>query len=145
MNKAGVVVPGGVSEQTEQICQNILSALKAVGTSIENVVKVNVSVTLDDGLDDLILVRGNYRSFWSTWRTSQLSTMSMESTLCISPPAAVWQSDSYQRMCYWRLNARRAIEADHPVVCGREELQKLTLYKNDSYWYFKCLGSLLVA
>lgn len=44
IDKAGDVVPGGAGEQTEQVCQNILSVLKAAGTEIGKVAKVNVSI-----------------------------------------------------------------------------------------------------
>ncbi|UPK93518.1 hypothetical protein LCI18_004453 [Fusarium solani-melongenae] len=36
------VVPGGAAEQTEQVCQNMMSVLKAVGTEVGRVVKVNI-------------------------------------------------------------------------------------------------------
>lgn len=37
--KSGEIVPGGVEQQTEQICQNLSAVLKAAGTDFEHVVK----------------------------------------------------------------------------------------------------------
>lgn len=40
--KTGDMVPGGVTEQTERVIQNIKAVLKAAGTSLDNVVKATV-------------------------------------------------------------------------------------------------------
>ncbi|TPX09884.1 uncharacterized protein E0L32_008906 [Thyridium curvatum] len=42
ITKAGDVVPGGAAEQTDQVCKNITLALKACGTELPKVVKVNI-------------------------------------------------------------------------------------------------------
>ncbi|KAJ4176998.1 hypothetical protein NW755_014114 [Fusarium falciforme] len=42
VDATGQVVPGGAAEQTEQVCQNMMSVLKAVGTEVGRVVKVNI-------------------------------------------------------------------------------------------------------
>lgn len=36
---SGEVVPGGITEQTEQICKNLAAVLEAAGTDFSNVVK----------------------------------------------------------------------------------------------------------
>ncbi|KAI8660063.1 Aminopeptidase [Fusarium keratoplasticum] len=42
VDATGQVVPGGAAEQTKQVCQNMMSVLKAVGTEVGRVVKVNI-------------------------------------------------------------------------------------------------------
>ncbi|KAK7424521.1 hypothetical protein QQX98_000486 [Neonectria punicea] len=42
VDKAGDVVSGGATEQTEQVCKNMTSVLQAAGTEIGKVVKVNI-------------------------------------------------------------------------------------------------------
>jgi|ERR1700733_6677399 2-iminobutanoate/2-iminopropanoate deaminase len=39
---AGQIVPGGISEQTEQVLKNIASVLQAAGTDLSRVVKTTV-------------------------------------------------------------------------------------------------------
>ncbi|KAL2681413.1 hypothetical protein Neosp_009024 [[Neocosmospora] mangrovei] len=53
VDATGQVVPGGATEQTEQVCQNMMSVLKAVGTEIGRVVKVNVGKLKDIFLADM--------------------------------------------------------------------------------------------
>lgn len=60
-------MPGGATEQTEQVCQNMMSVLKAVETEVGRVVKVNVGSLNDVGIENGFLTL--YRSFSLTWET----------------------------------------------------------------------------
>lgn len=42
-DKSGNLIEGSVADKTELCCQNVIAVLNAAGSSIEKVVKVNVS------------------------------------------------------------------------------------------------------
>lgn len=67
VDATGQVVPGGAAEQTKQVCQNMMSVLKAVGTEVGRVVKVNVGSLKDVGIENSFLTLD--RSFSLIWGT----------------------------------------------------------------------------
>ena len=62
LNAAGEMVKGSISEMTEQCIKNLEAVLKAAGSSIEKVVKVNVFLTTMDNFKEM---NGTYEKFFT--------------------------------------------------------------------------------
>jgi 2-iminobutanoate/2-iminopropanoate deaminase len=58
----GEFVPGGVSEQTDQVLKNLGAVLKAAGSSLENVVKTTVFLADMNDFAEMNEVYGRYFS-----------------------------------------------------------------------------------
>lgn len=57
---SGQVIPGGVSEQTERVMQNIAAILTAAGTSLANVVRATVFLKSMSDFADMNEVYGKH-------------------------------------------------------------------------------------
>jgi enamine deaminase RidA (YjgF/YER057c/UK114 family) len=101
INSQGCVVPGGATEQTEQVCKNIASVLKAVETDIGNVVKVNVSLYQISVISSYFSYTEctENRSFSPIWKILQRSTLCTQSSFLTNLREVASPSSNCQRMC----------------------------------------------
>ncbi|KAK4949297.1 hypothetical protein LTR10_011914 [Elasticomyces elasticus] len=74
----GKVVEGGVKEHTHQIIKNLTAVLKAAGTSIDNVVKVNIFIA---DIKDFNAMNEVYMQYWG-------ETKPARSCIQAQPPVA---------------------------------------------------------
>ncbi|KAK3068019.1 hypothetical protein LTR53_015249 [Teratosphaeriaceae sp. CCFEE 6253] len=59
--ETGKIVEGGVQEHTHQIIKNLTAVLEAAGTSIDNVVKVNIFIA---DIKDFKAMNEVYMQYW---------------------------------------------------------------------------------
>jgi 2-iminobutanoate/2-iminopropanoate deaminase len=59
-SKTGVLVKGGIKEQTEQAFKNIKSVLEAGGSSLDNILKTNVYLK---SMDDFVVMNEVYAKY----------------------------------------------------------------------------------
>ncbi|KAK5743126.1 hypothetical protein LTR17_002887 [Elasticomyces elasticus] len=74
----GKVVEGGVKEHTHQIIKNLTAVLEAAGTSIDNVVKVNIFIA---DIKDFNAMNEVYMQYWG-------ETKPARSCIQAQPPVA---------------------------------------------------------